>query len=474
MYVPNTLSKRLQWVLRTYEKRPIVAYRVAIIAMWATGRDHAARGRVVPDYYDPETKQWARHIGGERYQPLRYQDAAEAVAEASEDRVTAFDAIVPWVAREVARYAKDVERTAAAALYAERRGGMRPRRSGYEAFYDYDDAMGQLDARAAAIAMWAERERPDLNRMTLAEVFEAVADYEVEDKDVPQGAITYRYDDGWTIQRLGPDELEAEGEIMQHCVGDYCESIEDESAIILSLRDPKGRPHVTIEVDGDSGLYVQIKGKQNEPPKPEYAKRVEEFIGWRDSVGRPAWFQGMFLLGADFTNDDLSGAEIGPYDVNADPLSPLLYGANLRDARFTGVVLSEAVLEQAELHEARFSKCEIRDSNLIAIKAWDAHFDGVKIEQSDLSDAELVNAHFVNASIQDSDLTDADLTDAKLEWTSIVGVQLVGADLTGADLSTLRSFSYVNMRDAKVDGVKPPKDPGVLHDFLAAVDQGRQ
>jgi len=46
------------------------------------------------------------------------------------------------------------------------------------------------------------------------------------------------------------DALKYEGEQMGHCVGGYCPDVSEGRSRIYSLRDKKGRPHVTIEVGG--------------------------------------------------------------------------------------------------------------------------------------------------------------------------------------------------------------------------------
>ena len=80
---------------------------------------------------------------------------------------------------------------------------------------------------------------------------------------------------------------------MGHCVGGYCDEVLSGNSRIFSLRDAKGEPHVTIEVapegravnawvpEGEepSALpsIVQIKGKQNRAPNPEYLPFVQDF-----------------------------------------------------------------------------------------------------------------------------------------------------------------------------------------------------
>jgi hypothetical protein len=115
------------------------------------------------------------------------------------------------------------------------------------------------------------------------------------------------------------DALKYEGETMGHCVGGYCPDVVEGRSKIYSLRDKKGQPHVTIEVQpgrkltekdmpddvrdmlseqyGDASreefeaavqqylqsrsvpdAIVQIKGKANKAPKEEYLPAVQDFI----------------------------------------------------------------------------------------------------------------------------------------------------------------------------------------------------
>lgn len=101
-------------------------------------------------------------------------------------------------------------------------------------------------------------------------------------------------------EKLG-EVLKQEGDAMGHCVGGYCNDVMEGRSRIFSLRDAKGVPHVTIEtapnqayalrgelgrdygVDLDLGArapedIVQIKGKQNRAPNPEYLPFVQDFV----------------------------------------------------------------------------------------------------------------------------------------------------------------------------------------------------
>jgi hypothetical protein len=118
------------------------------------------------------------------------------------------------------------------------------------------------------------------------------------------------------------DALKYEGDTMGHCVGGYCDDVLEGRSRIFSLRDRKGEPHVTVEVEPNQHLdynkwyeqqptsykallnakksekgydpyqepaylaareavppkITQIKGKQNEAPKEQYLPYVQDFV----------------------------------------------------------------------------------------------------------------------------------------------------------------------------------------------------
>ena len=89
--------------------------------------------------------------------------------------------------------------------------------------------------------------------------------------------VVYDFGNGFTIVKVPPEDLETEGDNMQHCVGGYCDSVASGGVIIYSLRNPRNKPHATIEVD-KRGRVAQIKGKQNEPPVPKYRPMIKQWL----------------------------------------------------------------------------------------------------------------------------------------------------------------------------------------------------
>lgn len=80
----------------------------------------------------------------------------------------------------------------------------------------------------------------------------------------------FDYGNGWRIVKVHPDNLAWEGDQMGHCVGGYCDLVEKGDSIIYSLRDPKGMPHATIEVNGKfaHGPNDAFEQHQSEPVNP--------------------------------------------------------------------------------------------------------------------------------------------------------------------------------------------------------------
>lgn len=76
------------------------------------------------------------------------------------------------------------------------------------------------------------------------------------------------FDDGWSIVTVPVDDLKVEGQLMGHCVGGhgYARRVTSGEDQILSLRDPKNRPHATIQLRTKNGKIMdipQIAGKRN-------------------------------------------------------------------------------------------------------------------------------------------------------------------------------------------------------------------
>jgi hypothetical protein len=107
------------------------------------------------------------------------------------------------------------------------------------------------------------------------------------------------FDDGYRwVQLTTKENCKREGKEMGHCVGGYDPNIKT----ILSLRDPKNYPHVTIEIIENN--IKQIKGKANTAPDMVYRSYIYQLLekfprlivkGDGDKIGMME-YQGAFYI----------------------------------------------------------------------------------------------------------------------------------------------------------------------------------
>jgi hypothetical protein len=99
-------------------------------------------------------------------------------------------------------------------------------------------------------------------------------------EDSPDEKSVYSLQEGYRIVKLlSSTALDREGSLMGHCVGagGYDNSLKSGRAVFFSLRDPRNRPHVTMEVRVADKKVLQARGKQNAYPIQKYAKMIEAF-----------------------------------------------------------------------------------------------------------------------------------------------------------------------------------------------------
>lgn len=99
-----------------------------------------------------------------------------------------------------------------------------------------------------------------------------------------------QYDNGYKWLELkhkdSPDAtgraLKEEGNAMGHCVGSYCDPVLAGKKRIISLRNDKGQPRVTVELarigEGNNWGINQIKGPANRKPSAADIPMIQDFI----------------------------------------------------------------------------------------------------------------------------------------------------------------------------------------------------
>jgi hypothetical protein len=453
VYTPNIPLNRLRWVEKTYgARRPRVVYDTIRAALSTLGIDTPLRGDWSGHVHEGSFGQLVDMLGvglnpysAGQVEPEDWQDVLVELAPVLGDpsrELAQYDFVFPWMAKELARYHKRAEKAWQRVPSIDRRTGAVPEWSQeYEHALEVEGSYRHVSQafleRGGAIAQWADVERVDLTKLEAHEVLDAVANWTAPAEVPTQGPVVFEFDDGWTVQDLMSREaLQDEGEVMQHCVGTYCRTVEAGRAVIYSLRDPRGMPHVTMEYDPAEGKFYQIYGKQNQPPKREYAARVREFLlagadtgpgtggvppgGWAYDIKAVLTYGGAPDL--DFSGVDLAGwaGAVYPPDLRRANLQGQelafsflggadLRGANLQFARMTGANLGGADLREADLNYARLDDVEAADARFDDATLVEASLNGAKLQRASFRDATLVGASLYGVSIHDADFAGADL-----------------------------------------------------------------
>lgn len=368
------------------------------------------------------------------------------------------DFLVPWIARELGRINREI---------AKKRANEG----------DYWNARSALQTKAPAIAQWVEQEGIDIGRTSLAEALVAIRDFEAErGEPVPQGEVVYRFEDSWTIQMLSHAQLSDEGEVMQHCVGGshYQDAVEHGETFIFSLRDPKGRPHVTIEweprerssdAEGDAlkdflvgyvgqvdvpGRFVQILGKQNAEPLEKYRPYVQEFINRRFNGDRWGLLQVVMPdQRISFTGQVLhSLQDVGDWSEHAD-----FRGAIFREVHLeTG--LNRMGFDGASFEECTFAGIGVEHCDFDGCRFVGCHFYSVTFD-----DSSFVGAVFVGADDEqrqrggfEHDLDKVNFYECKLDESTWTRMRLVSVSFEAGSFRDV-TFSSVDVVSTRFDGV---------------------
>lgn len=86
---------------------------------------------------------------------------------------------------------------------------------------------------------------------------------------------------GHFIYELNPNELEKEGNDLNHCVGGYVGSLENGDIKLFSLRNSGNKPLVTVETSPDMFLFKQTFGYGNSQPNDYQKNMINE---WKQSL----------------------------------------------------------------------------------------------------------------------------------------------------------------------------------------------
>ncbi len=215
---------------------------------------------------------------------------------------------------------------------------------------------------------YIKQNNPDLMSMSYEEVEKLSYEWheelkrkqEEEDKKYKSHNVAYQLSNGWEIVKLEAGDCSAEGNNMGNCVGGYSDDVAAGKTMIYSLRDPQNKPHVTLEMNfykkatysppyspppnhENEGIEViQIEGKGNNEPIPEYKAMIKEWFNYLQSQGYTfdPWNENAYsdtIKVTELEDQMQKGNDYGiPMTINGIGGDPETYYENLMDAYRSG------------------------------------------------------------------------------------------------------------------------------------------
>lgn len=139
-----------------------------------------------------------------------------------------------------------------------------------------------------------------------------------------------------------------------------------------------------------------------------------------------------------------------------------LSGYNLSELDFSGMDLSEAMLEGSFIHKAKMtrvnlSQAQMKESNFMDVDLTDAILDRVDMRASHLCHSILIRVHaeyanFDSCTMWDNNYTDAVIKKCSLKCSELCDGNFSSADLSGCDLY-LADIDYARFKNANLTSV---------------------
>lgn len=141
---------------------------------------------------------------------------------------------------------------------------------------------------------WVKNEKPNISNISFDDAFKFSSEWHKnipkkhikESKEKNDNKIIFNCEDKkHFFVVLKPEELDREGNLMNNCVGSYKSKVRNGQSLIISLRDEKNMPHITMEIDIRTCNVVQMLGKGNSDPTQKYLKLITEFALYASGYG---------------------------------------------------------------------------------------------------------------------------------------------------------------------------------------------
>lgn len=149
-------------------------------------------------------------------------------------------------------------------------------------------------------------------------------------------ALELELADGWyAVKLLTPAALDRESGQMQHCIGQggYDRALAKGTSTFLSLRDPVGKAHATLEIVRDGNRLAQLQGKQNRTPEQRYIRLLAPLFRKRELRFSQIGHSDRLLFDADYNVHDVTRLPDGltfDGDVTLSNVNGIDFPENLR------------------------------------------------------------------------------------------------------------------------------------------------
>ena len=144
-----------------------------------------------------------------------------------------------------------------------------------------------LRDKAAGIRDWIDRTGERLQGRTLENAVSETEKWHSESQALERGEyspskpenILIQYGDGYSWQRISSGtDAKIEGQNMNHCVGNYCNDVDEGKIDLYSLRDKNNSPLVTGGFKHKGTVVVQMKGEANKNPSETYKGYISDIL----------------------------------------------------------------------------------------------------------------------------------------------------------------------------------------------------
>jgi hypothetical protein len=135
------------------------------------------------------------------------------------------------------------------------------------------------------------------------------------------GKVVHNFGNGWTMRKLrNKEEAEWEGAQMANCIADYGDDIQSGDSHIWSLRDPKNKPKVSLEMrprgNNEWAIEQMFEKANNSDIRPQYKEALRQWFAKLQAKGQKIHGEDVHYIR---TPEDLNQPHVDDYGLPSPP-----------------------------------------------------------------------------------------------------------------------------------------------------------